>query len=79
MSIDVVLVSFFVNFGHISHCFLVFLLLTSGKIVSLRDSTELNSYHSHKQQSIINLLNHAVNQITYSLLSVVEVSFTAAT
>ena len=28
MSIDVVIVSFFVNSGYISYCFLVFLLLT---------------------------------------------------
>ena len=31
MPINVALVSFFVNFGHISHRFLVFLLLTLNK------------------------------------------------
>ena len=34
MSIDVIPVSFFVNFGHISHRFLVFLLLTLNKLLS---------------------------------------------
>ena len=48
VSVDVSLVSFFVNFGHILHRFLVFLLLTSNrqiltgnKIVWLKVSTEL--------------------------------------
>ena len=31
MSLDVALVSFFVNFGHILHCFPVFLMLTLNK------------------------------------------------
>ena len=34
MSIDIVLVSFFVDFGHISHRFLVFLFLTLNKYTS---------------------------------------------
>ena len=34
MSIDVIPVPFFVNFGHISHRFLVILLLTSNKLLS---------------------------------------------
>ena len=45
MSIDVILVSFFVNFGHISHRFLVIFIeqvnTTGNKIVSVQVSTEL--------------------------------------